>query len=91
MIKGFRSKPLKLLWEKDDDSKLPVPNKNGVRRILGLLNAAVNPDDLNVPGFDYHPLKGKPQRHAVSASGNCRVTYGWEGQDAIDVDLEDYH
>jgi proteic killer suppression protein len=47
---------------------------------------------LNVPGFRLHALKGTEKgRYAVSASGNYRVTFGWSGVDAIDVDLEDYH
>jgi proteic killer suppression protein len=46
---------------------------------------------MAVPGWGYHPLKGKPKRHAVEASGNYRVTFGFKGEDAIDVDLEDYH
>ena len=47
---------------------------------------------MNVPGFRFHPLKGQqPRRYAVDASGNWRVTFAWDGEDAIDVDLEDYH
>lgn len=91
MIKGFRSKSLKLLAAKGDASKLPVPNVGRVVRILGLLNAATKADDLNLPGYRFHALQGKPKRYAVDASGNYRVTYGWKGRDAIDVDLEDYH
>lgn len=90
MIRNFRSKALKLL-AKGDASKIPVSNVSRVVRILALLNAAINADDLNLPGLRFHGLQGKPKRYTVDASGNYRVTYGWEGQDAIDVDLEDYH
>ena len=91
MIKSFRSKPLRLLFEQDDDSKLPVPNKARVRRQLNALDAATAPEQMAVPGWRYPPLKGKPKRHAVDASGNYRMTFGFKGEDAIDVDLEDYH
>ena len=47
---------------------------------------------MNVPGLKFHPLKGREKvRYAVWASGNYRITFGWEGEDAINVDLEDYH
>lgn len=91
MIKSIRSKPLRKFAETGDASKLPVPDANRVRRLLAALDAAVTPDDMNLPGFRFHGLQGKPKRYAVSASANYRLTFGWEGQDAIDVDLEDYH
>jgi proteic killer suppression protein len=47
---------------------------------------------MNVPGLRFHPLKGQGRGgHAVDASGNWRVTFAWDGEDATDVDLEDYH
>ena len=91
VIRSFRSKALKRLWTQDDDTKLPVPNKGRVRRILDLLNAATSPEDLNLPGSRFHGLQGKPKRYSVDASANYRVTYDWDKPDAIDVDLEDYH
>lgn len=91
MIKTYRSKALRLAGEGGDPSKLPVPNLRRIIRILALLNAATRPEDMNLPGFRFHGLRGKPRRYAVDASGNYRVTFGWEDQDAIDVDIEDYH
>lgn len=91
MIRNFRSKVLRLFAEKGDGSKLPVSNHSRVARILAVLNAAAKPEDLNLPGYRFHSLKGKPKRYAVDASGNYRITYGWEEADAIEVDLEDYH
>jgi proteic killer suppression protein len=47
---------------------------------------------MNMPGLRYHSLKGDSKgRYAVDASGNWRITFGWDSEDAIDVDLEDYH
>lgn len=91
MIRSFRSKALKRFAEKGDASKLSVSNIDRVRRALARLDASVKPEDMNLPGFRFHGLQGKPKRFAVDASGNWRITFGWEDGDAIDVDLEDYH
>jgi len=91
MIKSYRSKVLRLAGEGGDFSKLPVPNHRRVVRILALLNAATRPEGMNLPGFRFHTLKGKAKRYAVDASGNYRVTFGWDGEDATDVDIDDYH
>ncbi len=92
MIRSVRNKSLKRLLEKGDGSKLSVPNLARVERILAALNAARAPEDMNLPGYRFHGLKGTAKgRYAVDASGNWRITFGWDGEDAIDVDLEDYH
>ena len=91
MIQSFRGKALRLLFEHDDASKLPVPNADRVRRQLNALDAATTAEQMAFPGWRFHPLKGKPKRYAVDASGNYRVTFGFREQDAIEVDLEDYH
>lgn len=91
MIKTFRSKALKLFAERGDASKLPVQNPARVRRILAALDVATLPEQMNIPGYRFHGLQGKPKRYSVDASGNYRVTFGFQGEDAVDVDLEDYH
>jgi toxin HigB-1 len=91
MIRSFRSKALELFAAKGDASKLPVKNQNRVRRILAALDVATKPEDMNLPGYRFHGLQAKPKRYAVDASGNYRVTWGWDEPDAIEVDLEDYH
>ncbi len=92
MIRSFRSKALRRFAEQGDASKLSVPNVRRVEMILARLEAAMMPEDLNLPGFRFHGLKGKDKgRYAVDASGNWRITFGWESRNAIDLDLEDYH
>jgi toxin HigB-1 len=92
MIRSFRSKALRRLVEQGDASKLSVPNVRRVETILARLDTSFVPEDLNLPGYRFHGLKGKDKgRYAVDASGNWRITFGWDGRDAIDVDLEDYH
>ncbi|MDM8011947.1 MAG: type II toxin-antitoxin system RelE/ParE family toxin [Parasphingorhabdus sp.] len=92
MIRSFRSKALKRMVLRGDLSKLSVPNVVRVERILEQLDEASVPEEMNVPGWRFHGLKGRDKgRYAVDASGNWRITFGWDGADAIDVDLEDYH
>ena len=92
MIRTFRSKGLKRFAERGEPSKLSIPNVDRVRRILARLNASVRPDDMNLPGYRFHALRGSERgRYGVDASGNWRITFGWDGEDAVDVDLEDYH
>jgi proteic killer suppression protein len=75
-----------------DASKLSVQNPARIRRILLALDKARTPDAMNLPGLRFHSLKGEGKgRYAVDASGNWRITFGWDGDDAIEIDLEDYH
>ena len=46
---------------------------------------------MNIAGFHFHGLQGKPKRWSVRVSGNYRITFGWSGENALDVDFEDYH
>ena len=78
--------------EQGDASKLSVPNVRRVEAILARLEGAITPEDMNLPGYRFHGLKGRDKgRYAVDASGNWRITFGWDGRNAVDVDLEDYH
>lgn len=60
--------------------------------MLDRLDAAIRPQDMNLPGWRLHPLRGdRLGRWAVDVSGNLRLTFAFDGEDAVDVDLEDYH
>jgi len=92
MIRSFRSKALKRYRIAGDQSKLSVGNRRRLDTILTMLDEAVRPDEMNVPGWRFHALKGGMKgRFAVNVSGNWRLTFGWDGEDAVEVDLEDYH
>ncbi len=92
MIRSFRHKGLRRYAEKGDRSKLSVQNTARLDRLLMRLDASVHPENMDRPGWRFHPLKGTSKdRYAVNATGNWRMTFGWDGNDAIDVDLEDYH
>ena len=54
--------------------------------------ASLNPQDMNLPGLYLHELKGKSRGiWSVRVSGNWRVTFKFDGPDAVDVNYEDYH
>jgi toxin HigB-1 len=92
MIRSFRSKALRRFAEHGDASKLSVPNVRRVEAILSRLDSATQPEQMNAPGLRFHGLKGRDKgRYAVDASGNWRITFGWDGRHAVEVDLEDYH
>jgi proteic killer suppression protein len=92
MIRSFRDRGLKRFADTGDGSKLSVRNRDRVRRMLIHLDEAVLPEEMNVAGWRFHAFKGREKgRFSVWVTGNYRLTFGWDGADAIDVDLEDYH
>ena len=92
MIRTFVNKGLQRFAERGDASKLSVQNTARVERILRQLDIAVAPDEMNLPGWRFHRLSGdRSGRYSVVVSGNWRITFGLDGQDAMEVDLEDYH
>lgn len=58
--------------------------------MLRALDAATRPEQMNLPGYYFHSLRGA-RRWSLRVNGNWRMTFGWDGVDAVDVDLEDYH
>ncbi len=72
--------------------RVPAAWRARIERMLDRLDGSVRPQDMNLPGWRLHPLRGdRRDRWAVDVSGNVRLTFGFDGEDAIDVDLEDYH
>ena len=55
------------------------------------LDYASRPEDMNVPGFNFHALRGKPTRYSVHVSASWCITFEWEDGNPIRVHLEDYH
>lgn len=91
MLRTFRSRSLKAFWNKGDASGLTPAMIGRLRRRLNALNVATTPETMNVPGFNFHKLRGKPVRFTIHVNGPWCVTFAWEGEDAVDVDLENYH
>lgn len=91
MIKSFRHKGLSEFWNTGRSAKVSPDLQGRVRRRLQALHAAGRPEDMNVPGFDFHALRGKPRRYTAHTNGPWCVTFEWDGTDAIHVGLEQYH
>lgn len=92
MILTFRHKGLEAFATKGDRSKVQQAHVTKIRLILTRLHAATSPEQMNQPTYDFHPLKGDLKGfYAVKVSGNCRIIFRFEGENAKDVDYLDYH
>ena len=92
MIQKIRHKGLKKLYEDDSAAKVNPDHADKLRRILARLDASSSPQDMDLPGYRLHKLKGEHKEHwAVDVSGNWRVVFRFEGGHATDVDFVDYH
>ena len=92
MIKSFKHKGLKKFFVSGDRGGIQPKHAAKLARILDRLDAAVTPLDMNLPGYRLHPLKGNEQGSwSIWVDENWRVTFQFEGNDAIVVDYRDYH
>ena len=92
MIKSFRHKGLEALYEGNRSAKVIRNHIGKLQRVLTALDEATGPHEMDFPGFRMHPLKGKRKGFfSVWVSGNWRVTFRFEGVDAVEVDYVDYH
>lgn len=92
MIKKIKHKGLKRLFEKGQTQWVQPDHVDDLRDILAILDAAVSPQELNLPGMDFHELKGDRKGfYSVHINGNWVVIFTFEGEDATLVDYLDYH
>ena len=92
MIRSFRHKGLEKYFLKGTKSGIQAKHAPRLRLILGRLNAATDPKDMDLPGLKLHELRGKKKGvWSVWVSGNWRITFRFNGKDAELVDYEDYH
>ncbi len=92
MIKSFKHKGLKKLYDTGSQQGIKPEHVKRLRLIIAKLDASVGLPDMNLPVLNLHPLKGKLKGFcAVSVSGNWRVIFRFEGNHACDVDYIDYH
>ncbi len=90
-IRSFRSKALSIFWRDGNASKVAPDLHDRLRVRLSALSESKKPSDMDVPGFDFHRLRGKPLRYTVHVNGPFCVTFEWDGEDAVRVDLDNYH
>lgn len=92
MIRSFRHRGLRRLYEQDDGRRLRSDHLAKIRRILARLDEIDDVSGMDLPGFRLHPLKGELRGFwSVAVSGNWRIIFRVDGADVFDVDLLDYH
>jgi proteic killer suppression protein len=91
VIQSFRHKGLKELFETGSSRKVGRDLQARALRRLDALDEAGELLELNIPGFDFHPLRGKPQRYSLHVNGPWCITFEWGQGHAERVDLEQYH
>lgn len=92
MIRSFKHRGLKRLYERDDRSGIRADLVDTVQEILTVLDAAAIPQDLNLPGYRLHPLKGDLKGFwSVTVRANWRIIFRFQGEDTFDIELIDYH
>ena len=92
MIKSFRHKGLQELFEKGRTAEIDRKMHGRILRRLDALDQAKRPEDLCLPGFDFHSLHGfTPTRYTLHVNGPWCVTFEFEEEHACRVDFEQYH
>jgi proteic killer suppression protein len=92
MIESFKHKGLALYFADGDKRAIPAQSAARIERMLDRLDASIKADDMDLPGYKFHSLKGdRAGEYAVTVTGNVRITYRFDGQHASAVNLEDYH
>jgi toxin HigB-1 len=92
MIRSFRHRGLKRLYEDDDRRGIRPDLVDTIEEILTVLDEATAPHELGLPGYRLHPLKGELKGFwSVSVRANWRIIFRFEDADAFDVELIDYH
>lgn len=92
MIRTFRHRGLERFFRVGSKAGIQPKHAKRLRVQLGRLDAAAGPADMDLPGWRLHPLKGELAGHwAVWVDENWRLTFAFEGPDAVLVDYQDYH
>jgi toxin HigB-1 len=92
VIRSFRHAGLEKLFRDGSKAGVNPAHAEKLRDQMATLNRATSPHGMNVPGWNLHPLRKELTGHwAVKVSGNWRLTFRFQGTDAILVDYQDYH
>jgi proteic killer suppression protein len=92
MIGSFKHRGLKRLYERDDRSGIRPDLVDTVQEILTALDDAATPQELDLPGYRLHPLKGELKGFwSVTVRANWRIIFRFQAADAFEVELIDYH
>jgi len=92
MIKSFRHKGLRRFYETGSTAGIQAPHKKRLRIQLIALDTAKTIEDMDIPAFKLHPLKGdRKGLWSIAVSGNWRITFDFKDGNAYIVNYEDYH
>lgn len=92
MIISFKHKGLERFYLTGNTAGIQATHANKIRRILARLDSAKTPADMNIAGWQLHPLKGNLAQHwSVAVNGNWRITFRLINGNAEIVDYQDYH
>ena len=91
MIKSFKDKGLAELFERGSPRRVRHDLQSRSLRRLEALDQAESLSDINVPGFNFHGLRGIPERYCIHVNGPWCIPFEWEDGEALRVDLEQYH
>ncbi|MGA2072907.1 MAG: type II toxin-antitoxin system RelE/ParE family toxin [Terriglobia bacterium] len=91
MIGSFRHKGLEEIYLTGKTSRIGPQYVRKCVRILQSLEVATHSEEMNVAGYRFHRLHGRPERWSVRVTGNYRLSFAWSGENAEAVDFEDYH
>jgi len=91
MIKSFEHKGLAELFERGRSRKVRQDLQSRSLRRLDALDQVDSLAELNVPGFNFHGLRGMPKRYSIHVNGPWCITFEWEDGDALKIDLDQYH
>jgi len=90
MIRSFKHKGLKALVDTGESANVRPDLQARALRRLDALDRAVALNDLNVPGFDCHHIRGRPRRYSLHVNGPWCLTFEWIDGEALRVNLEQY-
>jgi proteic killer suppression protein len=92
MIASFRHKGLKRFFESGSQAGIQPSHAKRLRMQLAALDTAQTIDDMDIPGFRLHPLKGEERgRWSIWVNGNWRITFEFQNGTTHVLDYEDYH
>ena len=92
MIRSFRHKGIEQFFRNGSKAKIRAAHAERLRKQLFVLDNAKSANDMNAPGWKLHRLHGELEGHwSVAVSGNWRLTFAFDGEDAVLVDYQDYH
>jgi len=92
MIKSFRHKGLKTFYSTGSTKGINPQHANKIKRQLAALDRAIQPKDMNIPGWNLHELSGDLTQHwSVKVNGNWRITFAFEYGEPVLLDYQDYH